>query len=284
MKNKMPIVGLDFNNFSEAEKNKYADLFCEGSEELRSFLIFLWDKQIVTYGCCIGHGENKFDIPYISFDVGNIKKEVLNNIIKICYHDFCGKISISSVLAKKNNSLKRMIVFTFKSFDLLQNSQFFKYLQTTFLNCINDIKDCKNFAVTKKLGYYINDLIDVLYISNEKLHNGDEFKDIKEIQINNNRVVIKTNLVTPSHLINVKNMIWADGVRDDKLKWDQISKSTFYKIKRNKYLVANKNFDNLIVVDKIYITENNLKNAKTEFKKSQTKYNHKKLRKIFKHL
>ena len=221
MKTKMPIVKLDFYKLDYAEKMKYADLFCEGSEELYSLLFFLWDNKINTYGCCIGHGNNKFDIPYISFDVCNVKKEDMYKIIKNCYGVFFENIEISGILSKNDNCIKRMIVFSFKSFDLLQNNRFFDYLKAIISkNMSNEIYDFDNvFSLPKNTEYYINDLSEILYFDKDKLHNVDELKDIKEIQINNKRILIKSKITSPSHLINIKNKIWAKGERDVGLRW-----------------------------------------------------------------
>lgn len=71
-------------NFEDIKKNKekYAKEFSEGNSDLESCLLKLWNNDICTVGCCIGHGISS---PYIAFElnynVDSIKK-ILNNIIK----------------------------------------------------------------------------------------------------------------------------------------------------------------------------------------------------------
>ena len=64
-------IKLSFRNLSKLKERKeeFAEIFCEGSSELKKLLIFLWEHDIETIGCCIGHHDQIIAYPYIGFIV-----------------------------------------------------------------------------------------------------------------------------------------------------------------------------------------------------------------------
>lgn len=46
-------------------KEKYAELFCEGDKDLKELLLWSWKNSISTQACCCGHGH----VGYISFQI-----------------------------------------------------------------------------------------------------------------------------------------------------------------------------------------------------------------------
>lgn len=69
---KEKIQSLPLSNFEWIKKRKegFAELFSEGSPNLKKLLLFLWENNIETIGCCAGHyNERRFDLnfPYIGF-------------------------------------------------------------------------------------------------------------------------------------------------------------------------------------------------------------------------
>lgn len=95
MKNSTSVI-----TFSEIKKDtkKYAKEYSEGNKYLEICLLTLWENNIYTKGCCIGHSVKR---PYISLDLtSNLKmiKSILNNIEK-------DDIRISFVCNEKNKGV-----------------------------------------------------------------------------------------------------------------------------------------------------------------------------------
>lgn len=44
----------------KSDKQGFAEVFAEGSQELKNLLLFLWDNDIMTKGCCAGHRRGLF--------------------------------------------------------------------------------------------------------------------------------------------------------------------------------------------------------------------------------
>lgn len=44
----------------KANKQEFANVFAEGSQELKKLLLYLWDNNIMTRGCCVGHKNGFF--------------------------------------------------------------------------------------------------------------------------------------------------------------------------------------------------------------------------------
>ena len=56
--------GKEILRMPRKKREKLADKFCEGSEELKKLLLKLWDHNIETAACCIGH----YNGDYIDYD------------------------------------------------------------------------------------------------------------------------------------------------------------------------------------------------------------------------
>lgn len=67
-------------------REKYAEEYSEGNSTLKLCLLKLWDNEIYTIGCCIGHDELKESVSYIGINLieSNIDNVInlLNNIDK----------------------------------------------------------------------------------------------------------------------------------------------------------------------------------------------------------
>ena len=82
--------GKDLVEFKEVLKNKnhYAELFAEGSRELKDFLLFCFNNNIETNACCRGHIDEEmiYGLPqYVKFNIDNNKIEHLNFVIEVAY-------------------------------------------------------------------------------------------------------------------------------------------------------------------------------------------------------
>lgn len=58
-KNEYGKVGFPFDVI-KANKETYAEVFSEGSAALKDLLLHMWDNDIETIGCCIGHKEEPY--------------------------------------------------------------------------------------------------------------------------------------------------------------------------------------------------------------------------------
>ena len=54
--------GKSLSSFDVIKSNRqeFAEVFAEGSQELKNLLLFLWDNDIMTRGCCVGHKKGFF--------------------------------------------------------------------------------------------------------------------------------------------------------------------------------------------------------------------------------
>lgn len=54
--------GKSLSSFDVIKSNRqeFAEVFAEGSQELKNLLFFLWDNDIMTRGCCVGHKKGFF--------------------------------------------------------------------------------------------------------------------------------------------------------------------------------------------------------------------------------
>ena len=73
----------------KANESEFADIFSEGSQELKKLLLYLWDNNIMTKGCCVGHKKGFFSFKkehhaYIAFrlDHNNSHLRAFRNSVK----------------------------------------------------------------------------------------------------------------------------------------------------------------------------------------------------------
>ena len=74
------VLFTDFSILSKQEKLEQAEVFAEGSAELKKILLLLWECGVQTLGCCAGH-EDGSSKPYIAFNVENLKDSELQSIL-----------------------------------------------------------------------------------------------------------------------------------------------------------------------------------------------------------
>ncbi len=92
----------DLTTLSEEEMDSQAEVFAEGSPELKELLLLLWENRVQTKACCAGAlihaitGKNKkaelngkivAGCPYISFFIDNIEDDTLKKLIFSLYQE-----------------------------------------------------------------------------------------------------------------------------------------------------------------------------------------------------
>ena len=83
----MKNVVLDMTKLSEAEQQKYATEFSEGSNDLKELLLYMWQNGINTHASCAGHAPQKFGNsiamlkPYIMFDISSLKSKEIKDLL-----------------------------------------------------------------------------------------------------------------------------------------------------------------------------------------------------------
>ncbi len=93
MRNILRCYVKDFTTASLEEREKYAELFSEGDENLKELLLTLWGNKIQTYACCAGHDEvvedgkvqwtTKTSFPYIFFEASTLNESQLRLLYEI---------------------------------------------------------------------------------------------------------------------------------------------------------------------------------------------------------
>lgn len=62
-------------------KENYANIWCEGNEDLKQVLLFLWNKNIWTCGCCSGH--NGLKRAYVGLEIEDNHDTILKLLSSI---------------------------------------------------------------------------------------------------------------------------------------------------------------------------------------------------------
>ena len=84
-------IKANFTKKSKKEKEELATIFCEGSQELKNLLLYMWENGINTFSCCAGHKRKTFEFngkkvsekfrQYIFFDVSSFSNHELKLLI-----------------------------------------------------------------------------------------------------------------------------------------------------------------------------------------------------------
>ncbi len=135
--------------FDEETKIKYAKEFCEGCKELESLLLFLWNNDINTKGCCAGHVE-KNTLPYIGIKDLKFSDDFLEYLIDQCEKQLGESVYCSSM--SKNCVYDRDIGF------YLDNNKNFAVIQKIIETALGLEK--KSFKYDSE-NEFIKDLIKV---------------------------------------------------------------------------------------------------------------------------
>lgn len=88
---------------SKEKKIEIAKEFSEGNLLLEQALLFLWDNNIKTFGCCNGHGEYS----YIVMEVNDQSKALISEIIEEIIENQIEEIDIDFYNSKKNSHILR---------------------------------------------------------------------------------------------------------------------------------------------------------------------------------
>ncbi len=135
--------------FKEVLKNKeyYAELFSEENKDLKNLLFNLWENNIETYMCCVGHVEDDaaYIMLYLPFNDPKIYN-IINSVITLK--------DVQIRLGKEHKTEKLLI--DIRSFS---NNFFFKKINDN-LNNVKEVKpEIKNIiSVLEKFNYKTTDL------------------------------------------------------------------------------------------------------------------------------
>lgn len=172
-------------------KEKYAEEFSEGNLLLKKCLLNLWNNQIHTIGCCVGHEEKDNSVSYIGIDLSesnlNNVMNLLNNINK-----FNIRIGITGGYGNSSCGLKSFAANDNEFFENIINS-----LENNYIKNNNDFAEKINIVKTNNIDYltfqYVyknNNLVKEYCVTNNKIII-DEYKNKFSSKIYNE----KNNLV-----------------------------------------------------------------------------------------
>jgi len=150
---------------STKEMLDQAEIFSEGSKELKDLLVLLWSNGVQTRACCAGHGENR--PAFITFYIDKIFDSKFVKLLSMIFSDKCiTYIAIDKKLeafnAKKEENIGELLLTIYlKEFENFNKNILNKFkfvfsnqnIETNLINqdevFINSVKKLKNTDLSK---------------------------------------------------------------------------------------------------------------------------------------
>ena len=291
------MVNVYLPDATEEEKQTYAEEFCEGNEDLKNFLLFLWHNNINTIACCGGHKyepAQKFlfkgeiiNIPeknnlatYVLFSLNifSISQiEVLVSNILFSYFDIIEAISFQNNFNTKKQIKDNRLAIHFK---LDKSEKCYKNLENLIQKLLNNELDKKTNLLNNELQILVND---ILMLYNLELNNyfiSNTFNDVNALRIGiNNEIEFKGISWQTLENSDVYNSFRQKQKNKDNIIFDKLaneyniclSKNTYFKTKNKYFILKDEKF---FEVDENYIKQNNIMNYLDYIKLTSCNYSH----------
>ena len=128
----------DIFSADSIELSQMAKDFAEGSEELESVLLYLWQNKIETIACCAGHEKNH-NCPYVFFNVDKIDSKRLKNLlIDLSASDFVCERTYARDFNYRPETLQIQLTHENRESDNARVAQLLGVLKRAFTSQEND--------------------------------------------------------------------------------------------------------------------------------------------------